>query len=81
MNLGLLPKLNNGRLKGVNKIIMKHELNHLNIKENENAKKHQWGCSKSCFINITGLKEKIYWSEGSQLVPAHPSCKVRPESR
>jgi hypothetical protein len=82
MNLGLLPKLNNGCLKVVNTIIMKNELNHFNIKEKENTKNHQRGCGKSCsiYVYITGQKEKMYWSEVSQVVPAHPSGKGKPEA-
>jgi len=68
-------------LKVVNTIIKKNELNHFNIKEEENTKNHQRGCGKSCSIYITGQKEKIYWSEVFQVVPAHPSGKGRPRAR
>lgn len=59
---------------------MKNELNHFSIKE-ENTQNHQRGCGKSCSFCITEQKEKIYWSEVSQVVPAHPSGKGRPGAR
>lgn len=68
-------------MKVVNTTIMKNELNHFSIKEEENTQNHQRSCGKKSSIYITGQKENIYWSEVSQLLPAHPSGKGRPGAR